>query len=272
MRGMMNRTLVCAALLAVAACQADDKDTKKKLDDILAKVNGIEKKLDKVRGGGPIAAGAQQPQPGRPDPGAVYSVPIDGDPVVGPAGAKVTIVEAAEFACPFCQRVSGTIEELRKQYPNDVRVAWKHYVVHPQVATTAALATCAAQKQGKFFEFVKKIWTEGWADGRLGDIGEGTMVKFATDLGLNVDKFKTDLKSDACQQDVANDQKVLAQVGVRGTPAFFINGRYISGAQPIERFKAIIDEELTKANAAIKGGRKPEEYYSGIVATGKKSL
>jgi protein-disulfide isomerase len=272
MREMMNRTLLCAALLAVAACQVEDKETKKKLDDLLTKADGIDKKLDKIKGGVPIAAGAQAPQPGRPDPEAVYSVPIDGDPVVGPANAKVTIVEAAEFACPFCQRVSSTIEELRKQYPNDVRVAWKHYVVHPQVATTAALATCAAQKQGKFFELQKKIWTEGWADGRLGDIGEGTMVKFAGDLGLNVDKFKSDMKSESCQQDVANDQKILSQVGVRGTPAFFINGRYLSGAQPIDRFKAIIDEEIKKADAAMKGGQKPEEYYGAIVAKGKKSL
>jgi predicted DsbA family dithiol-disulfide isomerase len=80
------------------------------------------------------------------------------------------------------------------------------------------------------------------------------------------------MKSESCQQDVANDQKILSQVGVRGTPAFFINGRYLSGAQPIDRFKAIIDEEIKKADAAMKGGQKPEEYYGAIVAKGKKSL
>jgi len=271
---MMKRTFVCAALLAAAACQPDNKEYKQKLDDILVKLDQLDKKIDKVSGG--RAAGAQpavaQPQPPRPDPATVYSVPIDGDPVKGPANAKVTIVEAAEFACPFCQRVTSTIDELLKQYPNDVRLVWKHYVVHPQVATTAALATCAAQKQGKFFEMKAKIFTDGWPEGRMGDIGEATMTKFAQELGLNMDKFKTDMASDGCKQDIANDQKVLSAVGVRGTPAFFINGRFISGAQPIDKFKAVIDEELKKADDALKGGQKVEEYYSSIVAKGKKSL
>ena len=271
---MMKRTFVCAALLAAAACQVDNKDAKQKLDDILVKLDQMDKKLDKVGGARP-AAGAQQPagpQPGRPDPATVYSVPIDGDPVKGPVNAKVTIVEAAEFACPFCQRVTSTIEELLKQYPNDVRLVWKHYVVHPQVATTAALATCAAQKQGKFFEMKNKIFTDAWPEGRMGDIGEATMTKLAQDLGLNMEKFKADLASDGCKQDIANDQKVLSQVGVRGTPAFFINGRFISGAVPIEKFKAVIDEELKKADDALKGGQKADEYYTSIVAKGKKSL
>jgi predicted DsbA family dithiol-disulfide isomerase len=117
-----------------------------------------------------------------------------------------------------------------------------------------------------------KIFTDGWPEGRMGDIGEATMTKFAQDLGLNMDKFKSDLASEGCKQDIANDQKVLSQVGVRGTPAFFINGRFISGAVPIERFKAIIDEELKKADDALKGGTKADEYYSSIVAKGKKSL
>jgi protein-disulfide isomerase len=272
---MMKRTFVCAALLAAAACQVDNKDAKQKLDDILVKLDQLDKKLDKV-GGGRAVAGAQQqppgPQPGRPDPTTVYSVPIDGDPVKGPVNAKVTIVEAAEFACPFCQRVTSTMDELLKQYPNDVRLVWKHYVVHPQVATTAALATCAAQKQGKFFEMKNKIFTDGWPEGRMGDIGEATMTKFAQDLGLNMDKFKAAMASEECKQDIANDQKVLTQVGVRGTPAFFINGRFISGAVPIERFKAIIDEEMKKADDALKGGQKADEYYTSIVAKGKKSL
>ena len=116
---MMKRTFVCAALLAAAACQVDNKDAKQKLDEMLVKLDQMDKKIDKVAaGGGRAVAGAQQqppgPQPGRPDPSTVYSVPIDGDPVKGPVNAKVTIVEAAEFACPFCQRVTSTIEELMK--------------------------------------------------------------------------------------------------------------------------------------------------------------
>ncbi len=153
-----------------------------------------------------------------------------------------------------------------------MRIVWKHYVVHPQVATTPALAACAAQKQGKFFEMERTIWDKSWQDGRLSDLSEPTMQKYAQELGLNMDKFKADMASDACKQDIQKDQQALAQVGVRGTPAFFINGRPLSGAQPIDRFKAVIDEELKKANDAIKAGKKPEEIYSSIVASGKKTV
>jgi predicted DsbA family dithiol-disulfide isomerase len=151
-------------------------------------------------------------------------------------------------------------------------VVWKHYVVHPQTATAPALATCAAQKQGKFWELEAAIWEKGWANGRMSDISEEAIVKYAADIGLNVDKLKADMQGSDCREQIQKDQAMLAQVGVRGTPAFFINGRYLSGAQPIDRFKAIIDEELKKADEAIKAGKKPEEIYSSIVASGKKSV
>jgi len=165
-----------------------------------------------------------------------------------------------------------TIEDLKKQYGDDLRVVWKHYVVHPDRATTPALAACAAQQQGKFFEFEKQVWAKSWEGGKLGDLGEEAMAKIATDLKLDMNRFKEDMKGDKCRQDLTSDQQILARVGTRGTPAFYINGRYLSGAQPIERFKAVIDEELKKANDAIGKGARAEGYYSQIVANGKKSV
>jgi predicted DsbA family dithiol-disulfide isomerase len=149
---------------------------------------------------------------------------------------------------------------------------FKHYVVHPQVATTPALATCAAQKQGKFHEYEDLVWAKSWEGGRMGDLSEATMLKYAEEVKLNVEKFKADMASAECKTQIENDQKALAAVGVRGTPAFFINGRFLSGAQPADRFKAVIDEEMKKADEAIKAGKKADEYYSSIVAGGKKSL
>jgi hypothetical protein len=89
--------VAAAALALAAACQKEDSATKDRLDRVLSKLDDIEKKLDRA---GPPGRGAAAPgpQPGRPDPSAVYSVPIDGNPFEGPANAKVTIVEAAEFA------------------------------------------------------------------------------------------------------------------------------------------------------------------------------
>jgi protein-disulfide isomerase len=169
-------------------------------------------------------------------------------------------------------RVSSTLEQLRQQYGNDVRLVWKHFVVHPQVATTPALATCAAHKQGKFFELERMIWEKSWPGGSLGDLGEDTMTQYATALKLDLGRFKADMAGDACRDQINGDQRQMAQLGTRGTPAFYINGRFLSGAQPIENFKAVIDEELQKATTAIKAGRKPEEYYGSIVANGKKSI
>ena len=261
------------ATAALAGCQRDDSSTNERLDKLLAKVEDLEKKVDRAASArGAAAPGANAPQPRRPDPTAVYSVPIDGDPIVGKATAKVTIVEAYEYACPFCRKVNPTIDELMKQYGDDLRVAYKQYVVHPQVATTPALAVCAAHKQDKFHDLSNAIWEKSWPEGRMGDLSEATIVGYAKDLGLNLDKFKADMASEECKKSIAEDQATLAKVGVRGTPAFFINGRFISGAQPIENFKTVIDEEMKKADAAVKAGKKAEEYYSSIVAAGKKSL
>jgi predicted DsbA family dithiol-disulfide isomerase len=146
-----------------------------------------------------------------------------------------------------------------------------NYVVHPDRASIPAWAACAAHKQGKFFEMEKLIWEKGFAKQ---DLGEPNMINLAKEVGLNMDKFNADMKGDACKQKVANDQKIMSAVGVSGTPAFYINGRFLSGARPIEQFKALVDEELKKANDAIgRGEATPENYYQKmIVEKGKKSL
>jgi predicted DsbA family dithiol-disulfide isomerase len=156
---------------------------------------------------------------------------------------------------------------------------FKHFVVHPQIAMTPALATCAAGMQGKFWEFEHAVWNSAWdiqAGPRMKDpqlLNEDNMVKLATDMKLNVDKFKTDMKGDKCKNDVNGGMTTLSKLGVRGTPAFFINGRYLSGAQPIDAFKSVIDEEIKKADEAIKAGTKPSDYYqTAVVEKGKKTL
>jgi len=156
---------------------------------------------------------------------------------------------------------------------------FKHFVVHPQIAMTPALATCAAGMQGKFWDFEKAVWGSAWdlqTGPRMKDaqlLNEDNMVKIATDMKLNVDKFKTDMKGDKCKNDVNGSMAMLSKLGVRGTPAFFINGRYLSGAQPIDAFKSVIDEEIKKADESIKAGTKPADYYqTAVVEKGKKTL
>jgi protein-disulfide isomerase len=98
----------------------------------------------------------------------------------------------------------------------------------------------AAHNQGKFWEMHDKIF----ADQRT--LTDEQYLLYAQELGLDVDQFKTDVAAPATQQALDADLKTAASVGVSGTPAFFVNGRYLSGAQPFESFKGIIDEELNK--------------------------
>lgn len=168
-------------------------------------------------------------------------------------------------------KVGPTLEQLLKDYPKDVRVVYKHFVVHPQQATIPALAACAADKQGKFHQMYQLIWEKGFSANR--DLSQANMDKLAGEAGLNMNKFKADMDGD-CKKVIRDDQQQMAQVGVGGTPAFFINGRFLSGARPIEQFKALIDEELKKANDRIgKEGTTAGNYYQKwVLEKGKKSL
>lgn len=269
---------VAFSLLAVllAACAQDNRA-------VMEKLKSIEEKLDKVaaqpgaRGG--AAAGAMPQRPPGPDPTKAYAVPVGSSPVVGPADAKVTIVKAYEYACPFCERVRPTMDELTKKYGNDIRIVSRQYVVHPQKATSTALAACAASKQGKFKDMDFAMWEnifkvqkfDGADCWKSGD-GCTNLNEQAKKVGLNVDKFKEDMKS--CEPMIQQDQRELAAFGVSGTPAFFVNGRFISGAQPVDRFIAVVDEELKKANDRIaKGDVTAANYYEKvIVGEGLKKL
>src|SRR5690349_13333196 len=145
----MMKSLSIAVALSVAtlsACQQDNKA-------ILDKLSAIDKRLENIEKRGVGAApGQQRPQRPQPDPTKTYAVPVDDAPAVGNPAALVTIVKAYEYACPFCEKARPTIEQIEQTYGDKVRVVYEPFVVHPQVATIPAQATCAANKQGKFKE------------------------------------------------------------------------------------------------------------------------
>jgi len=273
------KKLVLLGVVAMAACQSDNRGIEKKLDDLTKKVDELKTQI--ARGG----AGAQAPRPpARPEPdrAKTYAVAVDGDPVDGPADAKVTVVKAYDYACPFCERVRPAMDELRKKYGNDLRIVYKQYVVHPQIATASALAACAADKQGKFVQLDALLWDKGYknrqfdkdagaaeAGGqaqRCWESSEGCPIVngYAQELGLNVAKFKADMKGE-CQQLLQKDMRELTALGVGSTPTFFVNGRYMVGAAPTEAFATLIDEELKKANERIAAGTPAASYYQQMV-------
>lgn len=260
---MMKRLLGVAASLALVGCQADTRNLEKKVDDLTKSVGELKEMVAKGGGG----AGAARPRPSRPqaDPTQTYAVPVEGDPSIGPADAKVTIVKGYEYACPFCEKVRPTLEALHKKYPKDVRVVYKQFVVHPQVATGTALAVCAAHKQGKFKEMDAIVWEEAF---KARKFEEAHLEDLAKKIGLDVNRYKADVKGD-CQAFIQKDQAELANFGVGATPAFFINGRFLSGAQPLPAFEKLVEEELKKANERNAG---PNYYNEWVIGKGLKKL
>ena len=184
------------------------------------------------------APAAPPPRRG-PDPNRVYKLTTDGSPALGPESAKVTIVEFSDFQCPFCSRVYPTLLRLRQEYGDDVRVVFKHMPLGFHAKAPAAHAAAEAAKlQGKFWPMHDKLF-EGQ---RL--LSEAQYEVWARDIGLDVDQFKQDATSKSVKARVDADTAEAQRLGVTGTPAFFINGRFLSGAQPYERFKQMVDRAL----------------------------
>jgi len=201
---------------------------------------------------------------GRPDPAAYYKVVVGDAQTIGASDALVTIVTWSDFQCPFCSRVTPTIETLRKDYGKDLRYVFMHnpLAFHTN-ARAAAIAAEAAGEQGKFFEMHDKLFEN------QRDLTEKNFIAWAKELGLNMKQFKRALDSSTLADKVDRQQKAGVALGARGTPAFFVNGRFLSGAQPVPAFKALIDEEMTKARAKVAAGTSRDRVYAETIASGR---
>ena len=151
-----------------------------------------------------------------------------------------------------------------KEYDGKVRVVYMNMVVHPDVVQMAHQYGCAAGKQNKFIEYKRAFWEKGYgayaaSGGRdKSSMGEEGILKFAGDVGLDVQKLKADAASAECKQRVDQDENELHKFKVNGTPAFFINGKHIGGGIPKDAFKQIIDDKLAIAE---KSGVSGADYY-----------
>lgn len=254
--------LACAPLIVgCAGSRAEQPDpSAARLDAIDKKVGELDSRLEKLEDLLRAALGGAK----EPDPSALYAVPVDGDPFEGPVDAKVTVVKAFEFACGYCYRARPTVAQMLETYAGQVKVVYKYFVVHDQ-AIAPGLAVCAAHRQGKFTAMKDLIWDKGFA---AEDIGEDKMKELALELGLDEARYDADVApSGPCMDWLKQDHGQLVRLGVRGTPAWYVNGRFVSGAQPFGAFKSLIDQELRKADAAIAGGVPVADYYLREILT-----
>ncbi len=160
-------------------------------------------------------------------------------PAKGAADAKVTIVEFSDFECPFCSRATDTVKQVVESYGNKVRLVFRHYPLpFHKSAQKAAEAGACADDQGSFWKLHDAMFAN------QEDLSVDSLKKMARDAGLDGAKFDACLDSGAKAELVKKDLEEGKKAGVSGTPAFFINGQRLSGAQPPEAFKDLIDAAL----------------------------
>jgi protein-disulfide isomerase len=220
----------------------------------------------KAPGAAPSKRGAQQRRPGEPHADHTYDVPVDGRPQQGPDDALVTIVEFSDYHCPFCAQAHETIEAIRKKYPEDVRVVHRQrpLPIHAN-AKHAAKVALAAQRQGKFEEVHPRLFELKGAD--LEQI-----KRAAIEAGLDAEKLDADLADPEIATMIREDGALADHYGSRGTPSFFVNGRFLSGAQSVQTFDSLIQEELGKAKARVESGTPAAGVYEAIRAGAEKEV
>lgn len=170
-------------------------------------------------------------------------------PIKGDQNAKVTIVEFSDFECPFCANFyKDTLSQIQTEYIDKglVKLDYRHYPLsfHPQ-ARPLGIATECANEQGMFWEMHDKVFDENVAGSLASATGE-TYKEWAAEIGLDASAFNACYDEGRGGDVVDADFALGNEVGVSGTPTFYINGRQLVGAQPFASFKAIIDEELNK--------------------------
>lgn len=187
------------------------------------------------------------------DPPRVHPVIEAHNPMRGPADAPVVVVEYTDYQCPYCDRAQPTLDAVRERYGDSVVHVFKNLPLpmHQQAGLAAEAALCAGD-QGKFWEL------HDWLFANKSNISHDTLVAQAELIPLDVAVFTECIGTRVHKDQVDADAKEAATFGIRGTPGFVINGRILTGAQPLDQFIAVIDDELKRAGKPIPGAETVE--------------
>jgi protein-disulfide isomerase len=248
----MKKTLaLLAATTALTACNFEKKAEQPAMTEEQVRLiidNYIEENPGKILQEVNNYMEKMQAQQAQQEMNARFDNPVEftldkATPVKGAEDAVITIVEFSDFECPFCQRVSPTMDALVERYQGKVKVAYKHLPLDFHAnAKPAALASIAAHEQGKFWEFHDKLFAN------MQDLNEETFLAIAKELNLDMDKFKSDMASEKAATKLEFDMKQAAELGISGTPHFLINGVPVSGALPESEFVKVIEKLLDNQN------------------------
>lgn len=170
-----------------------------------------------------------------------YDVSIDDDPIYGSANAKITIIQFADYECPYCTKWQLEVwPEIQKEFPNEVRLVYRDfplYGMHANAESAAEAANCA-REQNAYWEYHEALFAAEHG------LSAEAFVQYATDLKLDAEKFSECMESNRFVDEVKADYQYATNLGVNSAPTFFINGIPIIGAQPFSVFKQIITKEL----------------------------
>lgn len=173
----------------------------------------------------------------------VFEVNVADAPFKGGADAKVTIVEYSDFQCPFCSKGATILSDLEKKYGHKIKVVFKNFPLpfHSQAKIAAEAGLCANEQNVKYFW---KLHDAMFLDQTKLD--KDSLIALAKKAGVKEADFKTCLESGKFKTKIEEEILQGQKVGLKSTPTFFVNGKLISGAQPVEIFSEVIDEELAK--------------------------
>jgi len=170
-----------------------------------------------------------------------FKVNTDGSASFGPSDAKVTVVEFSDFQCPFCAKGADIVNELKKKYKGKVKFVFKHFPLpfHKQAEKAAVAAECVhEQDAAKFWKMHDAMFAD------QAKLSEKDLIATAKKLGADEKKMSECLKTNKHLAKVKKDFAEGKELGIDSTPTFYVNGKIVNGAQPIEVFSELIEEEL----------------------------
>lgn len=243
---MRDTGCTCGCNMKIAQCRVEDPPCgySKGIAALIVKSLGEGKSPEEVA---KLVAGSPLGKP-RPQPKLLedpVQISVAGAPSQGPETARVVLVEFSDFECPYCAKATSEIKQIMAAYPKDVRLVYKQFPLpmHPH-AGLAALASLAAQEQGKFWPLHDQMF------GHFRELSREHILSWAHDLGLDIPKFTAALDNPKYRTEVDKDLQDGEFAGVNGTPALFINGKHFNGPIALAVLKPILDEEIKTSHPA----------------------